>query len=93
MRPERGDMIPICKYSRDINTRRGEELFKLKNNVGMGTNGCKVARINLSRNLDHFFHKWSEVLERPSNGRNGSRTPDCLLQIYPGSLSCAWLWY
>lgn len=38
----RGDMIAICKYSRDINTRKGEELLKLKNNVGRRTNVYKL---------------------------------------------------
>lgn len=51
-------------YSRDINTRRGEELFNLKNNVGMRTDRYKLAQINLSWNLDSFFPKWSEVLEQ-----------------------------
>lgn len=36
-------MIAICKYSRDINTGKGEELFKLKNNVDTRTNGYKLA--------------------------------------------------
>lgn len=36
-------MIAVCTYSRDINTRKGEELFKLKNTVGKRTNGYKLA--------------------------------------------------
>lgn len=28
---------------REVNTRDGEELFKLKDNIGTGTNGCKLA--------------------------------------------------
>lgn len=79
-------MIAICKYSRDINTRKGEELLKLKNNVGRRTNVYKLTWINLSWNLDHFFPKWSEVLEQPSNGRNGSKPPNWLVRIYRGSL-------
>ncbi|CAM5111945.1 unnamed protein product [Natator depressus] len=39
----RGDMIALYKYIRGINTREGEELFKLSNNVDTRTNGYKLA--------------------------------------------------
>ncbi|CAM4321681.1 unnamed protein product [Lepidochelys kempii] len=39
----RGDMIALYKYIRGINTREGEELFKLSTNVDTRTNGYKLA--------------------------------------------------
>ncbi|CAM5096139.1 unnamed protein product [Natator depressus] len=39
----RGDMIALYKYIRGINTREGEELFKLSVNVDTRTNGYKLA--------------------------------------------------
>ncbi|CAM4599933.1 unnamed protein product [Lepidochelys kempii] len=39
----RGDMIALYKYIRGINTREGEELFKLRTNVDTRTNGYKLA--------------------------------------------------
>ncbi|CAM5141001.1 unnamed protein product [Natator depressus] len=38
----REDMIALYKYIRGINTREGEELFKLSNNVDTRTNGYKL---------------------------------------------------
>ncbi|CAM5091879.1 unnamed protein product [Eretmochelys imbricata] len=39
----RGDMIALYNYIRGINTREGEELFKLSTNVDTRTNGYKLA--------------------------------------------------
>ncbi|CAM5110189.1 unnamed protein product [Natator depressus] len=39
----RGDTIALYKYIRGINTREGEELFKLSTNVDTRTNGYKLA--------------------------------------------------
>uniref|UniRef100_K7F1X3 Reverse transcriptase domain-containing protein n=1 Tax=Pelodiscus sinensis TaxID=13735 RepID=K7F1X3_PELSI len=39
----RGDMIALFKYIRGINTREGEELFKLNTNVDTRTNEYKLA--------------------------------------------------
>ncbi|CAM4679733.1 unnamed protein product [Caretta caretta] len=39
----RGDMIVLYKYIRGINTREGEELFKLNTNVDTRTNGYELA--------------------------------------------------
>ncbi|CAM5164461.1 unnamed protein product [Natator depressus] len=38
----RGDMIALYKYIRGINTREGEEFFKLSTNVDTRTNGYKL---------------------------------------------------
>ncbi|CAM4690211.1 unnamed protein product [Lepidochelys kempii] len=38
----RGDIIALSKYIRGINTREGEELFKLSTNVDTRTNGYKL---------------------------------------------------
>ncbi|CAM5081371.1 unnamed protein product [Eretmochelys imbricata] len=38
----RGDMIAVYKYIRGINTREGDELFKLSTNVDTRTNGYKL---------------------------------------------------
>ncbi|CAM4556029.1 unnamed protein product [Caretta caretta] len=39
----RGDMIALYKYIRGINTREGEELFKLSTNVDTRINGYKLS--------------------------------------------------
>lgn len=38
-----GDLSAFCEYIREINTRRGEELFKLKDNIDTRTNGYALA--------------------------------------------------
>lgn len=37
----RGDMNALYKYIRGVNTREGEEQFKLKDNIGIRGNGYK----------------------------------------------------
>ncbi|CAM5114511.1 unnamed protein product [Eretmochelys imbricata] len=61
----RGDMIALYKSIRGINTREGEELFKLSTNVDTRTNGYKLATRKFRLEIRRRFlnHQRSEVLE------------------------------
>ncbi|CAM4632369.1 unnamed protein product [Caretta caretta] len=51
----RGDMIALYKYIRGINTREGEELFKLSTNVDTRINGYNWPSGSLDLKLDEGF--------------------------------------
>lgn len=38
----RGDVLAAYKYIQGVNTREAEELFKVEDSVGVGTNGCEL---------------------------------------------------
>lgn len=43
----RGDVLAAYKYIQRVNTREAEELFKLEESVGVGTNGCEFIQFSL----------------------------------------------
>lgn len=40
-------MLAAYKYIQGVNTREAEELFKLEDSVGVGTNGCEFIQFSL----------------------------------------------
>lgn len=65
-------MIAVYKYIRRINTRKGKEQFKLKDNVDTRTNGYKLAmnksRLEISRSFPtKGVRCWSNLLQGLGN--------------------------
>lgn len=79
------DMLILYKHVKGINVKEGEELFKLKNNVGTRANGYKLA-MNKNRQSDQPQDEWGSRAAKTTGtdeayiykgGRRHEECPHC----------------